>query len=161
MKVPKVYLKALLFTIFVPGTALVAIPYFLLTSGRGLVKIGMLKWLGLVPLLLGGIALLWCIWDFARIGRGTPAPIDPPKVMVERGLYRFVRNPMYVGALGVLLGEALVFQSLSVVGWAIFMGLLFHTFVVLYEEPTLRKKFGKSYEDYHQSVPRWVPRLRS
>jgi protein-S-isoprenylcysteine O-methyltransferase Ste14 len=154
-----VYLKALLFVIFVPGTFLVAIPYFLLASGRGLFEIGIWKWFGLVPLVLGGMTLLGCVWDFARIGRGTPVPIDPPKVLVKRGMYRFTRNPMYVGVLATLGGEALLFQSLALLGLAIFMGLIFHLFVVFYEEPVLRRKFGNAYEEYLKSVPRWIPRL--
>ena len=155
-----VYLKALLFVIFVPGTFLVAIPCFLLASGRGRFEIGMWKWFGIVPLILGGVTLLWCVWDFARIGRGTPVPIDPPKVLVKRGMYRFTRNPMYVGVLAALGGEALLFQSLAILGLAIFMGLIVHLFVIFYEEPVLRKKFGETYEEYLKSVPRWFPHGR-
>lgn len=156
-----VYLRALLFVIFVPGTFLAVIPYFLLALGKGVFEIGMLRWFGIVPLVLGGVILLWCVWNFARIGRGTPASIDPPKVLVKRGMYRFTRNPMYVGALAALGGEALLFQSLVLLGLAIFMGLIVHLFVVFYEEPVLRRKFGNAYEEYRRSVPRWIPRLRS
>lgn len=155
-----VYLKALVFVIFVPGTFLGAIPYFLAASGKGAFEIGIWKWSGLLPLVLGGATLLGCVWDFARVGHGTPAPIDPPKVFVRRGMYRFTRNPMYVGGLGVLIGETLLFQSLAILGWAAFAAAVFHLFVVFYEEPVLKKKFGQAYEEYLKSVPRWIPHLK-
>jgi protein-S-isoprenylcysteine O-methyltransferase Ste14 len=153
------FLKNLTFTVLVPGTVTVFLPRLVLApedefSLRGL------RILGLVPIASGVAIYLWCLWHFATTGRGTPAPIDPPKVLVVKGLYRNVRNPMYVGVLLVLFGEAAVFASLELLRYALSFALLFHLFVRLYEEPTLRRKFGPAYEHYCKTVPRWIPRLR-
>ena len=109
--------------------------------------------------LLGAMGYLWCGLDFAFAGRGTPAPIDPPKDLVARGLYRFVRNPMYISVLLVLLGESLVLQSADLLRYAGVAGVGFFLFVLLYEEPALRSKFGPSYQRYCEEVPRWIPRM--
>lgn len=87
----------------------------------------------------------------------TPAPIDPPKVLVARGLYRVVRNPMYVGVVLILLGESVLFASATLLGYALLAWVVVHLFVVFYEEPTLRQKFGTSYENYRKTVPRSIP----
>jgi len=154
-------LKTLLFTILAPGTVTVLVPYLLLTSGFQLfpVEIGALRILGLPPILLGASTYLWCAWDFTFTGRGTPAPIDPPKELVVKGLYRYVRNPMYVGITLILTGEALLFESAVLVLYAGLLLVCAHLFIVYYEEPTLRRLFGASYESYCKSVPRWIPRL--
>jgi len=117
------------------------------------------NWLALAPCGLGVAILLKCAWDFAVVGLGTPAPIDPPKSLVVNGLYRFVRNPMYVGVALVLFSEAVLFSSLTLLEYALLVGGFFSLFVLSYEEPTLRKKFGTSYQEYCQAVPRWIPRL--
>jgi len=154
-------LKTSLFTILVPGAATVLVPYLLLTSGFQLhpMEIGAWRILGLPPILLGALTYLWCAWDFTFTGRGTPAPIDPPKELVVKGLYRYVRNPMYVGITLILLGEAVLFESAVLF---LYVGLLlvwFQLFIVYYEEPTLRRLFGASYESYCKSVSRWIPGL--
>ena len=147
-------LKTLIFTILVPGTVCVYVPLRLLGPGPH-----PLKWLGLLPVTAGIAVYLWCAWDFATAGRGTPLVFDAPKRLVARGLYRFVRNPMYWGILLILLGEALGFGSSAILYYALLVALLFHAFVVFYEEPALRRKFGPSYEQYRRSVPRWIPKL--
>src|SRR5262249_21183385 len=114
---------------------------------------------GVIPFLLGVAIYLWCAWHFTFTGRGTPAPIDPPKHLVARGPYRVVRNPMYVGVLTAVLGEALLFQSLSLVVYAALVLLAVHLFVFFYEAPSLRQQSGASYQDYGAQVPRWIPRL--
>jgi len=114
----------------------------------------------LVFILIGASIYLRCAWDFAFAGRGTPAPIDPPKELVVRGLYRYVRNPMYVGVLSVVVGQAIWFEARGLFAYAALCFLLFFAFVVLYEEPALRRKFGESYERYCNEVPRWIPRLK-
>ena len=114
----------------------------------------------LPALACGCAAYLWCLWDFAAFGRGTPAPLDAPKRLVARGLYRYVRNPMYVGVLLVIAGWALLFRSPRVLGYGAAVALFFHLFVVAVEEPTLRGKFGRSYEQYCREVGRWVPNPR-
>src|SRR5207249_10939605 len=153
--------KTLLFTILVPGTVTVLVPYLLLTSGFQLfpVEIGALRVLGLPPILMGVVTYLWCAWDFTFTGRGTPAPIDPPKQLVVKGLYRYVRNPMYVGITLILLGEALLFEAAVLFLYAGLLLVCAHLFIVYYEEPTLRRLFGASYESYCKSVSRWTPRL--
>jgi protein-S-isoprenylcysteine O-methyltransferase Ste14 len=114
---------------------------------------------GMVIGAAGALVVLWCIFTFASIGRGTPAPFDPPRQLVIRGPYRFVRNPMYIGAGLALSGAALFYESLSLLGYTSTFFLLCHLFVVLYEEPTLRRTFGREYEAYCRQVQRWLPSL--
>lgn len=103
---------------------------------------------------------LYCAWVFAVHGYGTPAPIDPPKVLVTHGLYKFNRNPMYVGIIGLIMSEALFFGSLSLLVYAAFLWFGFHLFIIFYEEPHLRRKFGTTYQEYCRKVPRWGVALR-
>jgi protein-S-isoprenylcysteine O-methyltransferase Ste14 len=107
----------------------------------------------------GALFALWCILSFIFIGRGTPAPFDPPRRLVIRGPYRFVRNPMYIGAGFALAGAALYYQSAALLGYIGLLLLITHTFVVVYEEPTLRRMFGNDYEEYCARTGRWWPRL--
>ncbi len=152
------FLKNILFTIVVPGTVAVYVP-LLLVKGRPLGSVGaMLLGFGLV--MAGAAIYVWCVWDFATFGRGTPAPIDAPKKLVVRGLYRYTRNPMYVGALTIILGWATVFQSLPLVLYAVVVCVCFQAFILLYEEPHLRRAFGAEYEAYTQRVSRWLPLIR-
>lgn len=107
----------------------------------------------------GALIALWCIATFVSIGKGTPAPFDPPRNLVVRGPYRFVRNPMYMGGGLALGGAAIFFLSAALAAYAIGFLLIAHIFVVLYEEPTLRRLFGSGYENYCQRVGRWFPGL--
>ena len=107
----------------------------------------------------GGLLALACIATFVTRGRGTPAPFDPPREFVASGPYRYVRNPMYVGAAATMLGAGLVVSSPSIALLALPFLLTMHLFVVLYEEPTLARKFGSSYAHYRASVHRWLIRL--
>ena len=120
------------------------------------------RWLAAIPSVLGFSVALRCIWDFGWTGRGTPAPLAPPQRVVAVGFYRYVRNPMYLGFACGWTGLWIVFgrASLSAIISVAFVALGVHLFVVLYEEPTLRRKFGSSYERYCRNVPRWWPRLR-
>ncbi len=154
--------KTLLFTVLVPGTVTIYVPRrILLSRSEGdTLPIGPLRYLGAALLAAGAAVYLWCAWDFATTGRGTPAPIDPPRSLVERGLYRHVRNPMYLGILLLLGGEALLFRSRALLAYAGLVFLFFFLFVVAYEEPVLRRKFGQTYERYCDRVPRWIPRFR-
>ena len=152
-----VFVKAVLFTVIVPGTVTVLIPYLLLRPHVEF-DAGAFRFAGLALMALGGAVYLHCVWNFAWVGRGTPAPIDPPKEVVVVGTYRFVRNPMYVGICCLLAGEALLFQSWRLLAYAFVAWLLCHLFVVIYEEPHLRSKFGEPYEGYCRAVPRWIPR---
>src|SRR6266852_4449187 len=155
------FLKNFLFTVFVPGSVAVFIPYRIVVRADPGLVFAPWRLLWSAPLfLLGAGIYFWCLWNFAVTGRGTPAPIDPPKRLVVRGLYRRVRNPMYLGILLVLSGEALFFRSRALLGYAGLVFLFFFLFVVAYEEPALTRKFGQDYERYCDSVPRWIPRLR-
>lgn len=114
---------------------------------------------GMVIGAAGAAVALSCVLAFASIGRGTPAPFDPPRRLVVKGPYRFVRNPMYIGAGLALIGAALFYESLLLLGYAVLFFLVTHLFVVRYEEPTLRRIFGRAYEDYCRRVRRWRPSL--
>jgi len=155
-----VLLKTIIFTFLVPGTVTVLVPYWLLSSSYAPppMQLGVFRYFGWLPILIGAAIYFWCAWDFTFAGRGTPAPIDPPKELVVRGLYRYVRNPMYVGILSILLGEALFFASWRLFEYTAIAFSFFFLLVVLYEEPTLRHKFGESYQHYCKNVPRWIPR---
>ena len=155
-RVTRSIVKTLIFTIVVPGTVGVYIPYCLRRSGPH--AISALGLLGLAPVAVGVAVYLWCAWDFAAFGGGTPLPLDPPKQLVARGLYRFVRNPMYVGVLLAIFGQALWFGSVATLWYALGIALMFHLWVVFYEEPALRRKFGESYAQYSKTVPRWMPK---
>lgn len=154
-----VWLKALLFTLVAPATVVLWVPLWLLGWSYPRPAL-LLQWLGLLPIALGAAVYLWCVWNFAARGQGTPAPIDPPKTLVVQGLYRWVRNPMYVGIGLVLMGETLLFGSGSLLLYTLLVLLACHLFVILYEEPTLRQRFGQAYEDYCRAVPRWIPRFK-
>jgi protein-S-isoprenylcysteine O-methyltransferase Ste14 len=156
----RLIVKAGVFIIAVPGVVVGLLPSVLLSSGwlAGVFAPGAWRWAGL-PLLLAAVPLwLWCAAEFLVTGRGTPSPTDPPRHLVARGPYRRVRNPMYLSAILFLLGAAFLFSSaaLLVYSGGLFAG--FHAFVVLYEEPTLRRKFGEDYRQYCARTPRWLPR---
>jgi len=151
-------LKNLLFTLVVPGTMGVYVP-LLLARDRSPVS-GPVCFLALALLAIGGVIYAWCVWDFAVFGHGTPAPIDPPKKLVVRGLYRHSRNPIYVGVLTALVGWAVMFRGTNLLIYMLCVGISFHLFVVLYEEPYLRRRFGAEYHDYCAKVGRWLPRVR-
>ena len=151
-------LKSFLFLLLAPGMVAGYIPLALLRKGSQL-ETGALTYLAPPLWLIGGAILLWSFWNFLHEGRGTPAPIDPPKELVVTGFYRYVRNPMYVGILLILIGHFLWWGYGSLFIYAAFAFLATHLFVTLYEEPTLKRKFGASYEEYLRRVPRWIPRL--
>src|SRR5271165_1982254 len=110
---------------------------------------------------VGAAIYLWCAWDFSVKGLGTPAPIDAPKHLVVNGLYRFVRNPMYVGVFLLIVSRAIFFRSLAIVLYLIFFMVCVNLFVRFYEEPHLRGAFGEQYVDYCGRVSRWIPRFPS
>jgi len=151
-------LKTLLFTIVVPGTVVVLVPWWLL-KGQVSVHGGWTGAAGVALVVCGAALYLRCAWDFAMRGRGTPAPVDPPRQLVVAGVYRYVRNPMYLGVLCMLVGEAALFHATVLLGYAGAFFLACHLFVISHEEPTLRRKFGPAHERYCAAVPRWFPRL--
>ncbi len=156
----KLVLKNLLFTLLIPGTVAVYIP-LLIVRGRQAGSQPILLTLGVIFLAAGTVIYAWTVWDFATTGRGTPLPLDAPRRLVVRGLYRYTRNPMYIGVFLVVLGWAGVFADAWLLVYVAAAVVLVQLFVVFYEEPTLLRAFGAEYEAYCLSVGRWLPRLRS
>ncbi len=154
-------LKNLLFTLLVPGTAGMLIPLRIAARRIPAPTVEVWSIIALVLLAAGAAGYFWCLWEFAATGRGTPAPIDPPRHLVMRGPYRFVRNPIYVSVVAVVLGWAAYFHSTEVFLYAIVLAGAFHLFVVGVEEPTLQRKFGDSYTHYRHTVRRWFPTRQS
>jgi protein-S-isoprenylcysteine O-methyltransferase Ste14 len=145
-------------TLFI-GFVLVYLPARLL-AWSGIVRPTVYAWpqiAGIAVTAAGAFVALSCVCAFAWIGKGTPAPFDPPRKLVVRGPYRFLRNPMYVGAALAVGGAALFFESIQLLAFVALFLLTTHLFVVLYEEPTLKRTFGPEYEAYCQRVHRWWP----
>ena len=154
-------IKTLLWSIFVPGTITIVVPYLLMHSRFDTVRVdaGGFRILGLIPIVLGGMLYVWCACYFTFVGKGTPAPFDPPKQLVVKGPYRYVRNPMYVFVFLALSGEAAFFGApVLILCAAVVVGFL-HLWVVFYEERSLKRRFGESYERYCAAVSRWIPGL--
>ncbi|HYE73176.1 MAG TPA: isoprenylcysteine carboxylmethyltransferase family protein [Blastocatellia bacterium] len=156
-------IKTAIFTIIMPGSVTVLFPYLILWPQRSQLHLllSLQQYVGAIFMLTGISIYVWCALDFALKGKGTPAPIDPPKKLVVSGAYRYVRNPMYVAVMCVLIGESLLFASLALLLYAATVFLCFNLFVMLYEEPVLTSKFGESYKDYCRRVSRWLPRVQS
>ena len=153
------WFRTVLFTILVPGTELVLIPIVVVYFEIGpRLELGPARYSGLAPLLAGLVVILRCFADFVRRGRGTPAIYDPPRELVVAGLYRYVRNPQYVGVVLVVVGEALLSGRVVLFGYAALLAIGYHLFVRYYEEPTLGRLFGEPYARYRAAVPRWLPR---
>src|SRR5881628_2486660 len=155
-----VLMRAVTYAALFIGFLLVFLPGRVLEwSGvRRPAAVGLTQVVGLTVVMLGAALALWCILTFVFVGRGTPAPFDPPRQLVVRGPYRYVRNPMYIGAGMTLAGAALYYESLSILFYTGLFFLITHLFVVLYEEPTLRRTFGDKYEAYFRRVRRWLPK---
>jgi protein-S-isoprenylcysteine O-methyltransferase Ste14 len=154
-----VIVRAVTYAALFIGLVLIYLPARLL-SWSGIVRpaaIEVQQVAGMAIGVAGAAVALWCIFTFASIGRGTPAPFDPPRRLVIQGPYRFVRNPMYIGAGLALAGAALFYESLPLLGYTGLFFLATHLFVVWYEEPTLRLTFGPEYEAYCRQVRRWWP----
>ena len=146
-------------TLFI-GLLLVLLPGRVL-SWSGVVRpatLGVVQITGIAVGLAGASLALWCILAFAFVGKGTPAPFDPPRQLVVRGPYRYVRNPMYIGAAMALGGAAIFYRSIALLCYLTLFLVITHVFVVWYEEPTLAGLFGSDYQAYRASVRRWLPR---
>lgn len=150
----------IVFVLVIPGSVVVYVPLFL-SGGRVQPPFfgwPVLRWLG-VALIVGATPVfIDFLVRFVREGHGTPAPVAPPRQLVVTGSFRYVRNPGYVAILTLLLGEGLFYGSQTILLYALIVALMFHLFVVLYEEPILRRQFGATYEAYCHQVPRWIPR---
>jgi protein-S-isoprenylcysteine O-methyltransferase Ste14 len=151
-------LKSLVYLVFEAGLFAIYIPLKLLRNGPRL-ETGIFSFLAIPLWLTGSLIILRCFWDFASRGRGTPVPTDPPRELVVTGFYRYVRNPIYVGVLMIFLGHFLWFETWALLTYTAVAFTGVHLFILLYEEPTLKKKFGTSYEEYLKQVPRWIPRI--
>ena len=162
MSRPSALVLTALFIVLVPGTVAVYIPWALSAWRFQSAFLGLEagRWLGAVLVALGAIVVLDAWARFAWQGLGTPAPIAPPQRLVVSGFYRFVRNPMYVGVVALVVGQGLIFASAAVLAYAAVLAAGFHLFVLFYEEPTLRRKFPADYPAFTAAVPRWIPRLR-
>ena len=157
-----VFIRAITYASIFIGLVLIYVPTQVL-SKAGIVHPEMIKFPQIVGLTIGtvgGAIALWCVYTFATIGKGTPAPFDPPRRLVTQGPYQFVRNPMYIGASLALIGATLFYESLSLMGYVGVLLVATHTFIILYEEPTLRQTFGDDYEDYCHKVKRWLPSIK-
>jgi protein-S-isoprenylcysteine O-methyltransferase Ste14 len=153
------FIKNLLFTLLVPGFVVWWVPLHWFERHPQWPAV----WAGpqFAAAVLGGLsalAFLHCQWLFAVRGQGTPAPIDPPKKFIRRGLYKWVRNPMYLAVFSLVGAEALFLRSWDVTVYLVCLVCAVSVFVILFEEEVLRRNFGAVYEDYRREVPRWLPR---
>ena len=152
------WLRSLFFAALVPGMVLGVIPAWLVRTGRiPTADFGPARWLGLLPLAAGVALMIVCIVDFMSRGRGTLAPVDPPRHLVIAGPYRWVRNPMYVAGVCILIGETSWWEAPGLIAYLAVFWSGAHLFVVGYEEPALTARFGAEYVQYRERVPRWVP----
>ena len=153
---------SLLFLVVAPGVVAGLIPW-LLTGWESDDELGgllVVRVLGAILLAAGTVVLLDAFARFAREGRGTPAPVAPTERLVVGGLYRHVRNPMYLAVEAAIVGQALLLGRSVLLAYAAVLGAAFWAFVRLYEEQTLSRRYGEEYEAYRRSVPGWWPRLR-
>ncbi|MDP2137438.1 MAG: isoprenylcysteine carboxylmethyltransferase family protein [Candidatus Didemnitutus sp.] len=152
-------LKNLLFTLLVPGFVVGWMPLYWLESQLAWPdELGPYHLIGLALGLLGFAAYLHCLGHFMVRGQGTPAPIDPPKKLMRRGLFAWVRNPFYLSVLAMVAAEGIFLLSWHIAIYWVVLASVFQLFVVLYEEQEMSLRYGAMYDDYKQAVPRWFPR---
>ena len=155
------FIRNLVFTILQPGVVAGLIPYLILGDQAKVtfaeqLSTGGPHYSGAIIFLIGFVIMLWCIGSFAIQGRGTLSPADPTMRLVISGLYRYSRNPMYVGVILMLIGEAIFFESTELWMYSLFVFVLFNIFIIRVEEPRLRRDFGKEYNRYCVRVRRWI-----
>ena len=152
--------RAVLWAAVLPGLTVCFVPWrFFGVASAALDMTHPAHLAGLTFVAAGASLLAACIWEFAQRGRGTLSPLDPPRRLVISGLYRFVRNPMYVSVTAVVIGQAALFGDWRLLVYGAVFWLACHLFVMGYEEPTLARTFGDEYERFRANVPRWIPRL--
>ena len=149
------FIRALIAFLLLPCVVAGVIPYLVIGGNLRLAKTAPYG-IGLAT--IGFVLLLWCVRDFYAAGKGTLAPWDPPKRLVIVGLYRFVRNPMYIAVLTLVAGWSLTFGSIWLGVYLCILALGFHLRVVIYEEPRLAQQFPAEWETYSKAVSRWLPR---
>jgi len=153
--------KTLLYMGIMHGFFTLYVPFQLGILDAPIIDMGAFHLLGIPFWAAGGSIIILCSTDFVRKGRGTPAHADPPRELVITGLYRYVRNPIYFGALLILLGYVLWFASRLMAVYLLWFALAYQVLIVWIEEPILRKTFGAAYEAYCQHVPRWIPKFKT
>lgn len=155
-------LGSVAFLLLAPGSVAVLVPWWISRWQVGAPFFGFaaLRVGGIALIVIGLAVLLDAFARFALQGVGTPAPVLPTRHLVVSGLYRYVRNPMYLAVESLIFGQALFFGSVALLIYGLLVWLIFHSFVVFYEEPTLRKTFGSEYDAFCATVPRWIPRIR-
>ncbi|HVN63732.1 MAG TPA: isoprenylcysteine carboxylmethyltransferase family protein [Candidatus Binataceae bacterium] len=150
----------IVFTIFVPGTVVVFIPYLL--SGWRIAPpffgLSIVRWCGVAMILAAIPYFARFLSRFVVEGRGAPAPVMPTERLIVGGPFKHVRNPGYIGVVTMVAGQGLFFGSGKIIAYAIILAVIFHLFVLFYEEPALRRQFGTEYEEYCRNVPRWIAR---
>jgi protein-S-isoprenylcysteine O-methyltransferase Ste14 len=154
-------LGSAVFLVLAPGFVVGLVPWWISRwrMQEPLLGFAPLRVIGVLLIAAGIPVLLESFGRFALQGGGTPAPVFPTKHLVVKGFYRFVRNPMYVAVVSVILGQGLLLSDVGVIEYAVFVGLAMHVFVIAYEEPTLRRSFAAEYENYSAHVHRWIPRF--
>src|SRR6185369_6600143 len=154
---------SLVFLLLAPGFVAGVVPWWITRwQFRSLLPGSLgLRIVGIILIAAGLPALLDSFARFALQGLGPPAPVLPTRHLVVTGLYRHVRNPMYVGVASVIFGQALLFGSTRLLVYGLLVGLAFHVFVLGYEEPTLTRTFGSEYRNLRENVPRWIPRWKA
>jgi protein-S-isoprenylcysteine O-methyltransferase Ste14 len=160
---PNILIRTVVYASLFIAIVLVYLPAQTLARA-GIVRphgLGVAQIVGGIAVLTGAALVFWCVAAFVALGRGTPAPFDPPRHLVVRGPYRYLRNPMYLGATIALAGASLYYEAAALALYTGGFALLTHLFVVLYEEPTLAATFGSEYADYCRRVRRWWPRAAS
>jgi protein-S-isoprenylcysteine O-methyltransferase Ste14 len=154
-------LGSIVFFCVVPGSVAGAVP-FMMTGWRQQSRVPEpIHLLGIVCVLVGLTSLIESMVQFVMRGRGTPAPVAPPSKLVVTGQYRYLRNPMYVAVVLIVLGQAAWLGSMALLVYGAILFVFFHVWVVCYEEPTLARQFGASFEQYRQGVHRWWPRIQA
>ena len=153
-------LKTILYMGSMHGYFTFYLPYRLALTNNPLFDLSTFRYLACPLWIIGTVAIVWCSIDMILRGRGTPAHFNPPKQLVSIGLYRYVRNPIYLGALLIQLGYVIWFGSIVMISYFLFFVLAYHILIVLVEEPILKNAFGAAYDEYSKHVPRWIPRLQ-
>ena len=154
-------LKTILYMGTLHGCFTFYFPYQLALADNLLFELGIFHYLAFPLWIIGTLIIIWCSVEIIRRGRGTPAHLDPPKILIVNGLYRHVRNPIYLGALLVQLGYMIWFGSRLLIVYFLLFAFAFHILIVFIEEPILRNTFGAAYDEYRRNVPRWIPRWSS
>ena len=161
MKRARSILATAVFLLLAPGTVAGLIPFWISRwrFETAFFSLEPVRWFGVFLIVLAAPVLLESFARFALEGLGTPAPVLPTQRLIVKGFYRYVRNPMYVAVVSIILGQGLLFGNASLLLYAALVWAAFFGFVLSYEEPKLRRTYGAEFESYCRQVPRWIPRF--